>query len=179
MQMDQEALLRAAAEFLGRRPNATQDEIAEAAGVSRATLHRHFAGRRALLDAVDALAVREMRQALDDVRLTEGPAADALRRLITASQPVSPFLALLYSQSQEYDSDEPGAAWAEIDEALMALFRRGQENGEFRTDLSPAWFSDALFSVVAGAAWSVKVGRAAARDYPAMITGLMLDGVLR
>ena len=57
-------LLRAAADFLGRRPNATQDEIATAVGVSRATLHRHFAGRLALMEALDELAVTEMRDAL-------------------------------------------------------------------------------------------------------------------
>ena len=32
MTVDREKLLRAAADFLGRRPNATQDEIATAAG---------------------------------------------------------------------------------------------------------------------------------------------------
>ncbi|MEV6343773.1 helix-turn-helix domain-containing protein [Actinoplanes sp. NPDC051851] len=177
--MDQEMLLRAAAEFLGRRPNATQDEIAEAVGVSRATLHRQFAGRRALMEAVDALAVREMRSVLAGARLDEGTATEALRRLVVATQPVSPFLALLYSQSQEFDTDEIDGDWAEIDEALVAVFRRGQAAGEFRSDLSPAWLSDALYCLVAGAAWSIKVGRSAVRDYPDMIFSLIVGGVRR
>lgn len=177
--MDHEELLRAAAEFLGRRPNATQDEIAEAAGVSRATLHRHFAGRKALMEAIDALAVRELRLVLAEARLDEGSAAEALHRLIVASQPISPFLALLYSQSQEFEDDQLDGDWVELDETLVALFRRGQESGEFRTDLSAAWFADALFSLVASAAWSIKVGRSAARDYPAMISGVLLSGVRR
>ena len=54
MPSDRETLLRAAADFLGRRPNATQDEIAAAVGVSRATLHRHFAGKPTLLIRQDA-----------------------------------------------------------------------------------------------------------------------------
>ncbi|GAA4603350.1 AcrR family transcriptional regulator [Actinoplanes octamycinicus] len=177
--MGGEEILRAAAEFLGRRPNATQDEIAEAAGVSRATLHRHFAGRKALLEAIDALAVRELRQVLAEARLDEGTAGEALTRLIVASEPVSPFLSLLYSQSQAFETDEIDGDWIELDEALVALFRRGQEAGEFRTDLSAAWFTDALFGLVASAGWSVKVGRSAARDYAAMLTGLLLDGVRR
>lgn len=145
--------------------------------MSRATLHRHFAGRKALLEAVDALAVRELRQALAEARLDEGSASEALHRLVVASQPVSPFLALLYSQSQEFEDDNIDGDWVELDEALVGLFRRGQDSGEFRADLSAAWSADALFCLVAGAAWSVKVGRSAGRDYPAMITGLLLDGV--
>ena len=44
-----------------------------------------------------------MREVLDAVRLHEGSATDALRRLVTACEPVSPYLALMYSQSQEFD----------------------------------------------------------------------------
>ncbi|MEU6408227.1 TetR family transcriptional regulator [Microbispora sp. NPDC046933] len=45
MAFDRDHVLRCAADLLSRKATATQDEIAKAAGISRATLHRHFAGR--------------------------------------------------------------------------------------------------------------------------------------
>ena len=118
MALDRDGLLRAAADFLGRRPNATQDEIATAVGVSRATLHRHFSNKPALMQALDELAIDEMRNALKIARLHEDSATAALRRLITAFQRVSPYLALLYSQSQEIDPDQSMHGWAAIDDRL-------------------------------------------------------------
>lgn len=179
MPSDREALLRAAADFLGRRPNATQDEIASAVGVSRATLHRHFAGKPALMAALDELAMTEMAQAVKIARLQDDSAVEALRRLITACQPVSPYLALLYSQSQELDVDTSLQGWSDMDAEVTALFTRGQRDGDFRPDLAAAWLTEALYSLVAGAAWAVQVGRVAGREFDHMITDLLLHGVLK
>lgn len=177
MAVTHDQLLRAAADFLGRRPNATQDEIAAAVGVSRATLHRYFSGRRALTEALENLAVVEMRKVLKTVRLQDGTATDALRRLIAACQPVSPYLALLYSQSQELDFDNTQEAWLEIDTEITALFQRGQHDGDFRPDLTAAWLTEALYSLVGGTAWAIRAGRVAERDFDRLITDLLLHGV--
>ncbi|MBX7447584.1 TetR/AcrR family transcriptional regulator [Mycolicibacterium sp. 3033] len=171
-----EDLLRAAADYLGRRPNATQDEIASAVGVSRATLHRHFAGRSALMTALEELAIAEMSKVLAAVRLHEGPADEALRRLVTACEPISPYLALLYSQSQE-DPDTCIEVWGEIDSTITELFLRGQQDGVFRPELPAAWLTETFYSLVAATDWSIRAGRVAARDGTRLITDLLLNGV--
>ncbi|OKH74812.1 TetR family transcriptional regulator [Mycobacterium sp. SWH-M1] len=171
-----EDLLRAAADYLGRRPNATQDEIASAVGVSRATLHRHFSGRAALMAALEELAIREMSEVLAAVRLHEGPADEALRRLVMACEPIAPYLALLYSQSQD-DVTACIEVWDEVDGAISELFLRGQRDGQFRPDLPAAWLTESFYSLVAATDWSIRAGRVAARDGTRLIIDLLLNGV--
>jgi AcrR family transcriptional regulator len=179
MAFDRERVLSAAAEFLGRRPNATQDEIAAAVGVSRATMHRYFAGRAALLGALDQFAITQMREALKTARLQDGSAAEALRRLATACEPVSGYLLLLYTQSQDFDTNQPKDAWAEIDAEIRELFQRGQRDGEFRPELSAYWLTEAFLNLCSGAAWVIQVGEAGRREFNNMVTDLLLHGVSR
>ncbi|WP_425836042.1 TetR/AcrR family transcriptional regulator [Streptomyces fractus] len=179
MSFDRAQVLRSAAALLTRKSTATMDEVARAAGISRATLHRQFAGRDALVRALEELGIAECVAALDRAALDEGPAADALRRLIREVEPAAPLLAFLVTENQLFEGEQQNAGWAQLDSRIEALFRRGQEAGEFRIDLTPAWLTEALYGLIGSAAWSVQDGRVAAKDFQFMIVELLLGGALR
>ncbi|OII66695.1 MULTISPECIES: TetR/AcrR family transcriptional regulator [unclassified Streptomyces] len=179
MSVDRDRVLRTAAALLSRKSTATMDEVARAAGIGRATLHRHFAGRDALVRALEELGIQEFEAALDAAALDEGSAEDALRRLVTGVEPVAGLLSFLVTENQLFEGDQVNEGWARLDARVSALFRRGQERGEFRIDLTPAWLTEALYGLVGTCAWAVQDGRVAAKDFQYMIVELLLGGARR
>ncbi|MEV5507169.1 TetR/AcrR family transcriptional regulator [Streptomyces orinoci] len=178
MSIDRDQVLRAAAALLTRKATASMDEIARAAGIGRATLHRHFAGRDALVRALEELGIAEFERALDRAHPEEGDAAEAVRRLIAASEPVAGILAFLFTENQLYE-DGVNEGWNRLDARVQALFRRGQEEGTFRLDLSAAWLTEALYGLIGTGAWAVHDGRVAAKDRTRMVSELLLGGARR
>lgn len=69
--------------------------------------------------------------------------------------------------------------WARLDARVSALFRRGQEAGELRIDLTPAWLTEALYGLIGTCAWAIQDGRVAAKDFSYMIAELLLGGAQR
>lgn len=179
MAVDRDHVLRSAAALLTRKSTATMDEVARSAGISRATLHRLFAGRDALVRALELLGIEECEGALEAARLDEDTAREAVRRLVRALEPAAGLLAFLYGENQLFEGGEQNEGWARIDAGIAALFRRGQDSGEFRIDLTPAWLTEALFGLMASGAWAVTEGRVAAQDFHYMIVELLLGGALR
>ncbi|NSC20651.1 TetR/AcrR family transcriptional regulator [Streptomyces albus subsp. chlorinus] len=179
MSLDREELLSTAADVLTRRPTSSMDDIAKAAGISRATLHRHFAGRDALIRALEQLGLRRLDAALDAARTDEGDAVDALRRVVAETEPHAGFLGFLVTQNQLFEPGEQHEGWTRIDERIGALFRRGQQEGAFRIDLTPAWLTEALYALITASAWAVQDGRVAARDSTRMTAELLLGGLRR
>jgi AcrR family transcriptional regulator len=179
MSFDREQVLRDAAALLARRATASMDEIAKAAGVSRATLHRHFPGRDVLVRALGTLGIEQVEECLNAARIEEGDPVAAVRRLIDEAMPVATFLGFLYGENQLYDLPETEAGWTRIGARVDELFSRGQEQGLFRYDLSPAWLGEALYALIAASGWSVQDGRIAARDAGRMVSELLLGGMLR
>src|SRR3954447_24906396 len=110
MAVDRDHVLRTAAALLTRKSTATMDEVAKAAGISRATLHRQFAGRDALVRALESLGIAECEAALDAARLDEGTASEAVRRLVSEIQPAAGLLAFLYGENQLWEADQH-AGW--------------------------------------------------------------------
>ncbi|MET9291961.1 TetR/AcrR family transcriptional regulator [Streptomyces sp. NPDC003077] len=179
MAVDREQVLKEAAALLTRKATASMDEIARAAGISRATLHRHFAGRDALVRALEELGIRQFERAMDAARLDEGDPEEALRRLLAEAEPVFKFLAFLYTENQLFEGEQVNEGWARLDRRIHALFRRGQEEGVFRIDLSHVWLTEALYGLIGAGAWAVLEGRLARRELTHSIAELLLGGIRR
>ncbi|MFE7531752.1 TetR/AcrR family transcriptional regulator [Kitasatospora sp. NPDC057542] len=179
MATDRDTVLEAAVGVLSRRPTAHLDEIARAAGISRATLHRLFPGRDALIREVGLLGLRRFAAALDTAEVERGDAEAALRRLVDASVPDAMLCAFLAGENQLYEHDDINDLWEVQIARLHALFLRGQQQGVFRIELSAAWLSEAFFDLVAGVGWSIQDGRLAPRDAAFSLAELFLGGALR
>ncbi|MFE2379689.1 TetR/AcrR family transcriptional regulator [Streptomyces sp. NPDC059398] len=179
MTVDRDQVLRTAATLLTRKATATMDEVARAAGIGRATLHRHFAGRDALVRALEEYGIAEFEAAIDAARTDEGPAVEALRRLIAEVEPAAGLLAFLVTENELFEGEGVNEGWDRLDARVSALFRRGQEAGEFRIDLTPAWLTEALYGLIGTCAWAIQDGRVAAKDFSYMIAELLLGGAQR
>lgn len=74
-------ILAAAEELLAVDPTATLERIADAAGLARATVHRRFSSRKALLEALTGLLNERYLRGLDQARVATAPPVAALYRL--------------------------------------------------------------------------------------------------
>ncbi|GAA2295929.1 TetR/AcrR family transcriptional regulator [Nonomuraea roseoviolacea subsp. roseoviolacea] len=73
-------IMTAAEELFGVNPAATMEQIAEAAGVSRVTVHRRFASREALVEAMETTAWQEVADAVEAARPETAPPAVVLHQ---------------------------------------------------------------------------------------------------
>ena len=87
------SLLDAVAEVLVADPGASLAEVAEAVGISRTTLHNHYATREDLLRAVGNRVIDLWEQAIDKVE--DGPDG-GLRAITELLLPLCPQLAFLW-----------------------------------------------------------------------------------
>ncbi|MBV8932024.1 MAG: helix-turn-helix transcriptional regulator [Kutzneria sp.] len=138
------AQIRAAAiaAFRGRGLNAPLDEIAAAAGVSKATIYNRFGGRQGLVEAViEELVAREMYAAMDKARRVEDP----WDRIVTY---VTDVRDLQYREPAAVDvllktypdSERLVALFEAAKDMSASLVRQGHEAGVLRQDFTAADF---------------------------------------
>jgi AcrR family transcriptional regulator len=152
------AILTAAASVLSAHPDASVEDVARAAGVSRQTIYAHFPSRDALLDAVVGRATAEVTAALEAAGLRDAPPAEALVRLLDAGWTASaryPFLWHLPAVTADQDRDRHGP----VVERLREIIQRGQDSGDFDRSLTPDWLLAAALALGRAAEDEVKAGR--------------------
>lgn len=169
------SLLDVAAQTLVARPSSSLAQVAEAAGVSRTTLHKHYATREDLLRAVGHRAVDLWEQAVDGVDGLAGAPDGGLRALAAALIPSGPQLAFLW-RTPDLDGDaELIERFKAVEERCLAVLRRARERGVLRAGVPDWWLLESFHALIYVAAESVGAGHLAPRDAP----GLALDTLLR
>ncbi|MFF1674688.1 TetR/AcrR family transcriptional regulator [Streptomyces sp. NPDC058256] len=143
---NRERILATARRELGRNPDVTLEELAQAAGVVRRTLFGHFPGRAALLEALAEEASEALRSALAGARLAEPePAERALAHLSLSMWPVGDRYRLLLALAQrDLGAERVAEVLAPAREKATAILERGQRDGVFHTHLPAAVLSAGL-----------------------------------
>lgn len=168
-------IVSAARECLSSDPNATIDDIAKAAGVGRMTLYGHFRTRADLVEAALVDALRAGEQTLSALDLTGDPGQAMTRLLGPSWELVAESAALLAAAEDALPAGRVRELHDNPARRMADLIRRGQQQGDFRTDLPTDWLVNVVQYILHGAAEQVRAGRLAAQDSGDVVTKTVLS----
>jgi AcrR family transcriptional regulator len=166
------AILEAAERTLSRDPAATMEQIAEAAGVARTTVHRRFATREALIDALAWWATRRFAAAVAAAHPDTAPPLVALYQ--TTANVLSVKVDWGFAMSRASSTNpEVARVHGDVRDTCERLFRRAQEAGVLRTDVDIPWTRRVYYALIHEAAQN-----RGDKDADALAT-LVVDTLLR
>jgi AcrR family transcriptional regulator len=170
------AILDAAERVLGSEPGASVEQIAEAAGLTRTTVHRRFASRQAIIDALAVSAKRELADAIRDAHAEQAPALVALHRVtekvlrtkrkwrFTLGNPLA-------------DTSAANEIWAEINERCMEMLIHAQQDGLLDENSDLDWTRRVYYALIREAIDKQNATSPGDPDYVALST-LVIDTML-
>ena len=169
------AIVEAAMRVLADRPGASMAEIAEASGLGRATLYRHFRTRADLVHAIQRYALDAAGEAIAACGLDEHAAPVALRCAVEALVGVGDRYRVL---GREVSLDPRMLEQQQsVARPLLETVRRGQANGELRPDLPAPWVLASMGNLLVLALREIGAGRLSADAAAEIVSATLLEGV--
>lgn len=171
-----ERLIKALAVAIVDRPRATLKELAEAAGVSKATLHRFCGTRDNLVQMLEDHGETVLNQIIQACDLEHAEPLEALQRLIKEHLTHRELLVFQY-RPDFLDPPRRRRTLAVLPgSALDAFFLRGQQKGVFRIDITAAVFTELFITLVYGMVDAERRGRAASSNSAHTLEQMFLHG---
>jgi AcrR family transcriptional regulator len=161
------SIITAAIGLLSARPEAPMTDVADAAEVSRSTLHRYFPDRGSLIDELNTYAADHWRRTVEGARLGEDTGLEAFRRLCLSLMDSLDILIWWMSRPEMWRGDsvsfgEDGAAAvlgrdgdAVMDDAeILNAIERGHRDGSIDPAVNPVWLLNVLWAVMHAAVFT-------------------------
>ena len=152
-------MLDASITLLSQNPGASLSDIAQAAGVGRATLYRHFESRDQLIQALIIDSLEATDAALESVRDRQQSAREALEQGMVAVMRIADrFHFLFVNWSWASEDPEVATIYQRQLEELSELVERGKRESAIATDLATDMVVGLIDSLVYAGWWTVHTG---------------------
>jgi AcrR family transcriptional regulator len=171
------AILEAAERLLAEDASASMEQIAEAAGLTRITVHRRFANRPALLEALSVSAMQQLIEAIEEARPDSAPALVALYRVTANVLRVKSAWRFTLSHSASL-SEAAAALWAEIDAHTVELVARAQREGLVAPATDLDWVRQVYYALMTEALNRPGAEQGSAAQDPDALATLVIDTLL-
>ena len=159
-------------------PGASMSDIAQAAGVGRATLYRHFETREQIIRELAVESLEMTDAALKPVRLAGLDARETFEQgLIAVMQVADRYHFLLALWSHAENDPEVAAIYQRQIRQLAELIERGKGEGSIDRDLSTEWIATLVDSLVYSGWWAVHSGDLSAGQAGRNAARVLFNGV--
>jgi AcrR family transcriptional regulator len=171
------AILEAAERVLAEDAGASMEQIAEAAGLTRITVHRRFANRQALLEALSVSAMEQLFEAIEEARPNSAPALVALYRVTANVLRVKSAWRFTLTHNTSL-SEAAAALWADIDAHTVELLARAQREGLLADSTDLEWMRQVYYALLSEALNRPGADQDSAAQDPDALAALVIDTLL-
>jgi AcrR family transcriptional regulator len=144
------AILEAAEQVLADDPGASMEQIGERAGLTRTTVHRRFANRKSLMDALAISAKQQLADAIEAGNPDSAPPLVALHR-VTANVLRTKNAWRFTLGSPLADTSAAAEIWDGINTRCLELLTRAQRDGLLDPDADLEWTRQVYYALMSEA----------------------------
>lgn len=173
---DELTLMRSLAVAMVQQPRGSLQELAQAVGISKATLYRFSRTREDLLAKLMTHCLQLQQGVVSELR--EAPVRASLTTMVqtyVAEKEFTSFLSAYWVALEDPNHPEI-AQWEGCLEAMDQFFLRGQREGIFRVDTPAPALTDVFLSTIAGLIDAERRGRIARVGLADVVERLILEG---
>ncbi len=171
-----DAILEAALTVFRDQPGSSPPIVAERAGVGRATLHRHFPSRDALMSELAHMSIKEIDDAVSGLEHQARSAAELLKLKVEAIIPLGDRFHFLSNESQLMKNEkvyqEVMRQYAQLSEIIVRAKAEGSIDPSVPTDWIVGTIDGLIYT-----AWSIRaMGSVAENQIPNLVMRTLFNG---
>ena len=177
MNKTQRKILNAAFEVLAQDFSAPLEKVAESAGITRATLHRYYSNREALMEATGLELFRLTQEIIEDALANHDEPLEQLKAVVMKSAENGDRFHFLMHAMEHDDHEQHYPKFQESEQSMINLIEAVRQDGLIRSDMPTAWVIHVYYGIMSASWGALNKGSVAPNRIPELVWQSFISGV--